>query len=86
MHQFSVTGNVLIDVPKGHFAIYVGEKEKKMKKHFMVPISYLKHHLFQDLLFKAKEEEFGIDHQREKACLRRDVELGGKANPEKAAD
>ncbi|XP_041016279.1 auxin-responsive protein SAUR21-like [Juglans microcarpa x Juglans regia] len=60
--QFSMTSTVLIDVPKGHFAIYVGEKEKKMKKRFVVPISYLKHPLFQDLLFKAAEE-FGFDHQ-----------------------
>ncbi|OVA12640.1 Auxin-induced protein [Macleaya cordata] len=46
------------DVPKGHFAVYVGESQKK---RFVVPISYLNHPSFQDLLCKA-EEEFGFDH------------------------
>lgn len=46
-------------VPKGHFPIYVGEEEKK---RFVIPISYLKHPSFQNLLSRA-EEEFGIDHQ-----------------------
>ncbi|KAK1570855.1 hypothetical protein Q3G72_008149 [Acer saccharum] len=45
-------------VPKGHFAVYVGETEKK---RFVVPISYLKHPSFQKLLSQA-EEEFGFDH------------------------
>ncbi|KAK1554878.1 hypothetical protein Q3G72_001917 [Acer saccharum] len=45
-------------VPKGHFAVYVGETEKK---RFLVPISYLKHPSFQNLLCQA-EEEFGFDH------------------------
>ncbi|XP_010246399.1 PREDICTED: auxin-induced protein 15A-like [Nelumbo nucifera] len=46
------------DVPRGHFAVYVGEKQAK---RFVVPISFLKHPLFQDLLSRA-EEEFGFDH------------------------
>ncbi|XP_026393737.1 auxin-responsive protein SAUR21-like [Papaver somniferum] len=48
-----------VDVPRGHFAVYVGEMNQN--KRFVVPISYLKHPLFQDLLRKA-EEEFGFDH------------------------
>ncbi|KAK9177281.1 hypothetical protein WN944_029301 [Citrus x changshan-huyou] len=40
------------------FAVYVGETERK---RFAVPISYLKHHTFQNLLGQA-EEEFGFDH------------------------
>lgn len=48
-----------LDVPKGHFAVYVGEKQKK--KRFVIPISYLSQPSFQDLLSQA-EEEFGFDH------------------------
>ncbi|OIT35305.1 auxin-responsive protein saur20 [Nicotiana attenuata] len=46
------------DVPKGHFAVYVGEKQKK---RFVIPISFLSQPLFHDFLSKA-EEEFGFDH------------------------
>ncbi|CAN4112503.1 unnamed protein product [Withania somnifera] len=46
------------DVPKGHFAVYVGENQKK---RFVIPISFLNQPLFQDLLGQA-EEEFGFDH------------------------
>lgn len=46
------------DVPKGHFAVYVGENQKK---RFSVPISYLKHPSFQNLLSQA-EEEFEFHH------------------------
>ncbi|XP_010530798.1 PREDICTED: auxin-induced protein 15A [Tarenaya hassleriana] len=48
------------NVPKGHVGVYVGEKYGE-KKRFMVPISYLNHPLFQDLLNLA-EEEYGFDH------------------------
>ncbi|XP_027775473.1 auxin-induced protein 15A-like [Solanum pennellii] len=46
------------DVPKGHFAVYVGEKQKN---RFVIPVSFLSEPLFQDLLSQA-EEEFGFDH------------------------
>ncbi|KAE8663544.1 Auxin-induced protein 15A [Hibiscus syriacus] len=45
-------------VPKGHFAVYVGEVEKN---RFVVPISFLKHPSFQNLLSQA-EEEYGLNH------------------------
>ncbi|KAI3745172.1 hypothetical protein L1987_58278 [Smallanthus sonchifolius] len=46
------------DVPKGHLAVYVGEKEKR---RFVIPISYLEQPLFQTLL-RQSEEEFRFDH------------------------
>ncbi|KAH1031719.1 hypothetical protein J1N35_043893 [Gossypium stocksii] len=46
-------------VPKGHFAVYVGEADKKKK--FVVPVSLLKHLSFQNLLSQV-EEEFGFNH------------------------
>lgn len=46
------------DVPKGHFAVYVGEAQKT---RYVVPVSFLKNPSFQDLL-SLVEEEFGFDH------------------------
>ncbi|KAF5448919.1 hypothetical protein F2P56_029410 [Juglans regia] len=48
-----------LDVPKGYFAVYVGESHEM--KRFVVPISLLKQPSFQELLNKA-EEEYGFDH------------------------
>ncbi|KAL3613992.1 Auxin-responsive protein saur24 [Castilleja foliolosa] len=44
--------------PKGYFVVYVGLNEKK---RFVIPVSYLNHSSFQELLFQA-EEEYGFDH------------------------
>ncbi|KAJ9146980.1 hypothetical protein P3X46_029192 [Hevea brasiliensis] len=45
------------DVPKGHFAVYVGENRSR----YIIPISWLDHPEFQSLLQRA-EEEFGFKH------------------------
>ncbi|KAK6916671.1 Small auxin-up RNA [Dillenia turbinata] len=47
-----------LDVPKGHFVVYVGENRSR----YIVPISMLSHPEFQCLLQRA-EEEFGFDHE-----------------------
>ncbi|KAK9123496.1 hypothetical protein Sjap_013098 [Stephania japonica] len=55
--QYLVTRSQLSSAPKGHLAVYVGETEKK---RFVVPVSYLNHPSFQDLLSSAGEE-FGFN-------------------------
>ncbi|CAA6655923.1 unnamed protein product [Spirodela intermedia] len=45
------------DVPKGHFAVYVGESRRR----FVIPLTYLKHASFQTLLRRV-EEEIGYQH------------------------
>ena len=47
-----------IEVPKGHIAVYVGERERR---RFLIPISFLNQPSFQELLNMA-EEEFGFEH------------------------
>ncbi|XVF67852.1 hypothetical protein PTKIN_Ptkin10aG0155000 [Pterospermum kingtungense] len=44
-------------VPKGYFAVYVGENQKR----FVIPVSFLNRPSFQDLL-GLSEEEFGYSH------------------------
>ncbi|XP_062178548.1 protein SMALL AUXIN UP-REGULATED RNA 16-like [Phragmites australis] len=43
------------DVPRGHFAVYVGERRRR----FVVPIALLDRPEFRSLLLRA-EEEFGF--------------------------
>ncbi|KAI3956038.1 hypothetical protein MKW92_033763 [Papaver armeniacum] len=57
--SFSKGKNDEMAIPKGHFAIYVGETQ--FKKRFVVPISYLNHTCVQELLNQAGEE-FGFDY------------------------
>lgn len=41
-----------VEVPKGYLAVYVGDNMRR----FVIPISYLNHPSFQDLLSQAGEE------------------------------
>ncbi|KAK1584459.1 hypothetical protein Q3G72_033192 [Acer saccharum] len=54
----SQSSTMTTDVPKGHLAVYVGESQRN---RFVIPVSFLNHSSFQDLLSQA-EEEFGFDH------------------------
>ncbi|KAL9690297.1 hypothetical protein QQ045_010694 [Rhodiola kirilowii] len=45
-------------VPKGHLVVYVGEMDRK---RFVIPITFLKHTSFLNML-RRSEEEFGYDH------------------------
>ncbi|XP_073024798.1 protein SMALL AUXIN UP-REGULATED RNA 51-like [Primulina eburnea] len=47
------------DVPKGHFAVYVGENRSR----YIIPISFLEKPQFQSLLQRA-EEEFGFQYHQ----------------------
>ncbi|XP_073290787.1 auxin-responsive protein SAUR50-like [Primulina huaijiensis] len=57
-HGYDDEDGLPMDVPKGHFAVYVGENRSR----YIVPISFLSHPEFQCLLRRA-EEEFGFDHE-----------------------
>ncbi|CAM8919094.1 unnamed protein product [Rhodiola kirilowii] len=46
-----------MDVPKGHFPVYVGEKRSR----YIVPISFLTQPEFQ-ILLQLAEDEFGFHH------------------------
>uniref|UniRef100_A0A7N0TVA8 Small auxin up regulated protein n=1 Tax=Kalanchoe fedtschenkoi TaxID=63787 RepID=A0A7N0TVA8_KALFE len=56
--NYSDENGLPLDVPKGHFVVYVGENRSR----YIVPISFLGHYEFQSLLRQA-EEEFGFDHE-----------------------
>ncbi|KAF9684438.1 hypothetical protein SADUNF_Sadunf04G0118300 [Salix dunnii] len=58
LRRSSLHANHATEVPKGYFAVYVGESQKK---RFTLPISFLNQPSFQELLRKA-EEEFGFIH------------------------
>ena len=48
-------------VPKGHLAVYVGQKDGDFHR-VLVPVIYFNHPLFSELLREA-EEEYGFQHQ-----------------------
>lgn len=48
-------------VPKGHLAVYVGQKDGELHR-VLVPVIYFNHPLFGELL-KQAEEEFGFHHE-----------------------
>lgn len=45
--------------PKGHIAVYVGESEMK---RYVVPLTYLSHPSYKDLLRRHAEEQYGYNH------------------------
>lgn len=50
-----------VTVPKGHLAVYVGQKDGDYRR-VLVPVIYFNHPLFSKLLREA-EEEYGFQHQ-----------------------
>jgi SAUR family protein len=61
LHKASISKKISHHVPKGHFAVYVGDKDDEYMRRFVVPLSLLKEPMFQALLCCA-EEEFGFEH------------------------
>ncbi|KAE8682140.1 Auxin-induced protein 6B [Hibiscus syriacus] len=55
--SYDEQGGLPLDVPRGHFVVYVGENRSR----YIVPISFLTRPEFQTLLHQA-EEEFGFAH------------------------
>lgn len=49
-----------VHVPKGHLAVYVGQKDGEFERVF-VPVVYFNHPLFGNLL-RESEKEYGFDH------------------------
>ncbi|KAL2536528.1 SAUR-like auxin-responsive protein family [Forsythia ovata] len=49
-----------VTVPKGHLAVYVGQKHGDFQR-ILVPVVYFNHPSFGDLL-KESEKEYGFDH------------------------
>ncbi|GAB2249693.1 hypothetical protein Droror1_Dr00013052 [Drosera rotundifolia] len=50
------------EVPKGCLAVLVGVEEEEELERFVVPVMYINHPLFMELL-KEAEEEYGFDHK-----------------------
>ncbi|KAG5251432.1 auxin-responsive family protein [Salix suchowensis] len=50
-----------VSVPKGHLAVYVGQKDGEFHR-VLVPLIYFNHPLFGELLREA-EEEYGFNQQ-----------------------
>ncbi|KAL4362196.1 hypothetical protein GQ457_04G032460 [Hibiscus cannabinus] len=48
------------EIPKGHLAVYVGEKDGEFHR-VLVPVIYFNHPLFGELL-RGAEEEYGFNH------------------------
>ncbi|CAN1172987.1 Auxin-responsive protein SAUR24 [Linum perenne] len=49
-------------VPKGHIAVYVLGDEYATRKRLVVPVSYVNHPKFGELLDRAEAEFGGFDH------------------------
>lgn len=58
LHMVKQSSMATSNVPKGHFAVYVGQEQKR---RFIVPIAYLNQQWFKDLL-SCSEEKFGFTH------------------------
>ncbi|KAI4325020.1 hypothetical protein MLD38_030454 [Melastoma candidum] len=50
-----------VDVPRGCMAVIVGA-EGEQRQRFVIPVAYLRHRLFIELL-KVSEEEYGFEHK-----------------------
>lgn len=55
-----VRDDPLVEVPKGKMAVYVGQEDGDYER-VLVPVIYINHPLFGQLLRKA-EDEYGHDH------------------------
>ncbi|CAN1172986.1 Auxin-responsive protein SAUR15 [Linum perenne] len=65
-HYFSPLSSPINDdqfsVPKGHIAVYVSGGDDYSMKRLVVPVSYVNHPKFGELLDRAEAEFGGFDH------------------------
>ncbi|XP_057950772.1 auxin-responsive protein SAUR32 [Malania oleifera] len=59
-HQKDSNGGISREIPKGCLAIMVGQGEEQQR--FIIPVIYVNHPLFMQLL-KEAEEEYGFDQK-----------------------
>lgn len=60
-HEKNNNKEVMKDIPKGCLAVMVGEDEEQ-RQRFVIPVIYINHPLFMQLL-KEAEEEYGFDQK-----------------------
>ncbi|KAH9619012.1 hypothetical protein KSS87_000439 [Heliosperma pusillum] len=61
-HHNNKNKDEIKNVPKGCMAIMVGREEEEELQRFVIPIIYVNHPLFINLL-KEAEEEYGFKHK-----------------------
>ncbi|CAN6564689.1 unnamed protein product [Malus baccata var. baccata] len=59
-HHHDKNSKELKDIPKGCMAVMVGQEENQQR--FVIPVIYINHPLFMQLLEEA-EKEYGFDHK-----------------------
>lgn len=60
-HQQNMMSSSSSSIPKGCMAVMVGHEGGEQKR-FVIPVIYIYHPLFMELL-KEAEEEYGFDHR-----------------------
>ncbi|PWA42490.1 small auxin-up RNA [Artemisia annua] len=60
-YQVTKNDDSKMTIPKGYVVVMVGHEDKE-RKRFIIPVLYMNHPLFMNLL-KEAEEKFGFHHR-----------------------